>query len=479
MIKRVFIYCALSLALLGITAGFPAYGDAFLDDMITRIDDDMTREHAYSTAEKKLTMLAGKYPDDARIALYLGIAEYGLMNYGEALGHFRKAGGAHLTRRERNLAKFAVSHLEANHDMLELMGRINNTGMAGGVFSEKTTNETLLGLHSEALTVLTKEKIIYPALVLPHVVWIQKNFPDFPFIDGVAGDIYFSSMKYELAKDNYSRALEKKPASPLFNERVADCMVAQGDFDGAEEFYDRAIQLYRAGGTADSEAGIKRLSAVRGALPRKHADLDLMIREGKYSEAERVSQHRIALNPGDIAAITQLGNVYWEIGKRRTAISLYRKVTKIAPEYPYAHLFLGKAYIYENKYDKALKEFGIFRKNMESLPAMDEETKKSYIRCLHYIAHMNSTMKDYASVENQCGKILELDPEDRMAHFNLAISYYNYRHNRRAAYNELKAVIDIDPDSDIADQARFLMEYIRSNPDNRFTPDFSFLYRED
>ena len=82
-------------------------------------------------------------------------------------------------------------------------------------------------------------------------------------------------------------------------------------------------------------------------------------------------------------------------------------------------------------------------------------------------------------IARECERIIELKSNDQTAHYNLAICYYNYYHNRPGAYKELQKVIEIDYATSIAERAKFFIDYIRRNPDSRVIPDFSFILEED
>lgn len=203
------------------------------------------------------------------------------------------------------------------------------------------------------------------------------------------------------------------------------------------------------------------------------------MRERRFNEAEALCKKQIALNPKDYIAITQLGEVYWELNNRRKAIKLFRKSIKIEPNYPYAHFLLGRAYVFEKKHDRGIKEFDIFKEKIETLSGMDKDTVDYYVAALHYIAYMYSTMKEYDKVAEECNIIIKLKPDDQKARYNLAICYYIYYRKRHNAYNELQKIIEIDPNTHTAARARFFIDYIRNNPDPRFMEDINFIEHEE
>lgn len=196
------------------------------------------------------------------------------------------------------------------------------------------------------------------------------------------------------------------------------------------------------------------------------------------ADPERILNERIATNPKDYVAMTDLGNIYLEKGERKKAIRLFNKAVKIAPDYPPAHLVLGRAYFLMQKPDEAVAEFKLFKEKMLVLPHMERETKKFYIESLHYICDVYFTLKRYDDFKQEIDEILRLDLQDQQALYNLGVYYYTYEHSKSKAYQLFKKSTEIDNNSYIAKKARYAIEYIRTNPDSRIIPDFSFIDKE-
>jgi len=211
----------------------------------------------------------------------------------------------------------------------------------------------------------------------------------------------------------------------------------------------------------------------------KYKDIDSLVGKRRFREAEALCKKRVLLNPEDYIAIAQLGEIYWHTDKRKGALKLFKKAVRLAPDYPYGRFLLGRSYFFQHKYKGAVKEFNIFKERMESLPEMDEETIDFYVLALHNICYMYSSLKRYDMIARECERIIELKPSDQSAHYNLAICYYNYYHNRPGAYKELQKVIEIDHATPIAERAKFFIDYMRRNPDSRVISDFSFILEED
>jgi len=225
----------------------------------------------------------------------------------------------------------------------------------------------------------------------------------------------------------------------------------------------------------ENSPGGSELAELKDFSPRKYSEVAELISAGQFRLAEKICKEKLLRDPADYVAMTQLGRVYWEKGKRRAAIKLFRKAVRIEPDYPITHFYLGKAYILEKKPKKGFAEFDVFQEKMNALVEMDEDLKDYYIYCLHYICYVYATQKHYKEAMKICKKIIRLDPDNQRAHYNLAVCYYIYKHNRSRAYTELTKVIEIDKATRMADRAKFYIDYMRRNPDSRTMSDFTFL----
>ncbi len=446
-------------------------------DTMQRLERSMIEKGNFEEASGTLESLAGTSPETARLYLDLGIARYGMMEYDKACEYFKQAEDIGAEKDISDILSFAVSNVENNRDTLEAIEEADRM-LRDGREEEGTLMESMVRGHLAMMHQMLERKYYYPAFITPHVIWLKENTHDLPGLYTLSADIYYSAMFYDKAAEDYEKAIEDDPENARLYRSYADCLVAKGDYAAADERYRDAIGLYLRQGLKADSAEIKRLMEIKAALPKRYEDISTLVEQGRFTEAEEMCRKRISLNPSDYAAITQLGEIYWKKGDRRAAIKLFRKVVRRAPDYPTAHFYLGKAYFFERKHEKALKEFDVFKEKMDLMPEMSEETVDFYVAALHYISYMYSTLKRYGDVMKENKKILDLRPGDQTAHFNAAVCYYRYYHNLSKAYGELNKVIGIDPASDTADKARYFMDYMRSNPDSRLEEDFNFIYKE-
>lgn len=417
--------------------------------------------------------------ENSRIYLDLAFAYYGLMQYNKAIECFDKAEQMGVDSKLEDILKNAKTKIEENIDFLNEIQDINNAlGKISKEEKRKILIEDLTSLHLIVLNNILGEKYYYPSLATPHIIWLKQNVDEVKDIYVLSANIYYAAMMYAQAVKDYKKAIECDPGDVDLYRALGDVQVALGDLDNAQDSYDKAIELYEKQGVKDKEPGLNKIKKIRQALPAKYEDINALIEAGRFDEAEGICKERISLNPGDYAAITQLGEIYWERNNRKKAIAIFRKVIKKAPDYPLAYLMLGKAYVFERKYEKGIEQLNIFKEKMELLPEMNEETKEFYISALHYMTYIYSIMKMYKEMAVECKKILELDPEDQKAHYNLAVCYYVYYNNRPKTYSELRKIIEIDENTPVAEMAKFYIDFIRRNPNSRMSGDFTFINEE-
>ena len=437
----------------------------------------MMQEGDYSSAAARIDAMAEDHPDDARLFAAKAIALYGLMDYDGAYDLMKKAGEKGPGERDE-LVEYAVRFIDANREVLSGMQKEKALLKSVSAEDREKAAVILTEGHISMLTRLLSEKYYYPALAAAHIIWLEKNAAEhMPGLYRLSAGVYYSAMLYKKASEDFEKAMEESPDDADLRKSSADCLVALGDLDKAGEYYAKAADLYRKEGGEGSAARAADMDKVRLALPKSYKDVFLMVKEGRYGDAEKALRKRLSLNGSDPAAMVQLGQIRWEKGERSEAVKFFAKAVKVAPDYPIAHFYLGKSYAFRNDFKKAMKEFGIFKEKMERLPPMDDDTVDFYVSALHYIGYIYSTAKEYPSAIKESEKILKLRPNDQDARYNMAIAYYCLGKISRA-YEELNKVIEADPSSDRADLARYCMDYMRSNPDPRIKKDFSFLNKD-
>jgi tetratricopeptide (TPR) repeat protein len=148
------------------------------------------------------------------------------------------------------------------------------------------------------------------------------------------GDIHRDTGKYDLALQEYQRALQLDP-------RSADAIV------GLARSYDLA------GRTVDAEAAFKKAIALRpDSWIGYNAFAAFLDSHQRYQEAIAQYGHAIELTPDNAALYLNLGGVYIDIGDSKAlaeAEPLLRKSLALEPSYA-AYTNLGYLYLQEQKY---------------------------------------------------------------------------------------------------------------------------------
>lgn len=476
--KRIFLVVTIAAILLVAALQTNVFSqDEGVEDRLHEIERSMIIEGNYEEVTEKLFKILEYYPGNARAYLDLGMAHYGLMKYNKAYEYLKKSEAMGPKGEIEAVLNYALSKMEQNRTTLKGIEETNDSLKVVGTAEKEALKEEIASRHAALLGELL-EKRYYPVMVTAHAAWLKDNEVYFPQAYRVSGDIYYTAMFYKEATEDYKKAIEKDPDDGELHRILADCLVAMGDFDQAQEYYDKAIALYIKAGFPKKDPKVLQLEKVKRALPKKYKDVADLVKNNRYEAAEAICRKRMSLNPGDYVAITQLGDIYWQKDNRKMAEKLFRKVVRRAPDYPIAHFLLGRAYFFRRKHKAAVAEFETFKEKMELLPKTDEETIDFYVSALHNIGYMYSTLKRYDMMLRECKKALELKPEDQITHYNLAVCYYNYDRKLSLAYRELQKVIAIDDSTELAERANVFIDYMRRNPDPRFIPDFSFILED-
>jgi len=430
-----------------------------LKEKILDINNDMMLKGDYSSAKVELNALLSTEPDNGYVLMSLGLADYGLMDYDSAYDHFKRAGEAGIDEKYEEMLLYSISKIEENRGALRKIEEGNASGDEGKI-------EVIEG-HVAMINGLMTQEYYYPAIVLPHIIWLKQNAGNVRGIHVFSAELYSSASFYEKAAEDYKIALKDDPKNIGFNRLLADCYTAYGDYDNARKSYDKTMELYREKSSRDNSEEIINIRNIKAALPERDEAVADLIADKKLKEAEDICREKIAVNKRDYAAITQLGQVYWEQGKRFWAIWLFRKSIRIAPDYPLAHLMLGRAYVFERKPEKAFREFDIFKKKMALMPEQDKKRTGYYANQIVNIGAYYAIFGYYKEAAVDFKKAIKIDPDNQRARYNLGVSYYKSFNKPSRAYTEFQKVIEIDPSTKDADKARLAIDYMRKNPDYR------------
>lgn len=207
-------------------------------------------------------------------------------------------------------------------------------------------------------------------------------------------------------------------------------------------------------------------------------DIEQFIDQGNYGRAHDLLQERLAVNARDIVALSMLGDLYRIEGNRNKAFEFLKKASAVEANYPEPYFIMAKIYMAMQKFDEAKAQFKIFKDKMKPLLASEGSLKGYYLRALHYMASEYLIMKQYGEFRAEADEILRVNPNDQTAYYNLGVYHYQFKHDRASAFKAFDTAIKLDPWTPEAKKAKYAIEFIRTNPDSRVAPDFSFIDRE-
>ncbi len=170
------------------------------------------------------------------------------------------------------------------------------------------------------------------------------------------------------------------------------------------------------------------------------------------------AQENVAKNPNSAEAHYQLADKYYQKGEAliayqranlknypevtlesektfffNTAITESQQALQLNPNYPQAHLLLGKIYLIQGKKPEAIQE-------IHQALALDPNFRDGYIS----LAQIYLADKSYDQAEASLLKLVELNPNDAAAHTLLG-NFYLERKDPGKAISEFNKVIQLNP----------------------------------
>jgi type IV pilus assembly protein PilF len=189
------------------------------------------------------------------------------------------------------------------------------------------------------------------------------------------GRAYFDAGNYRLAIPEFSRAVELRPADPIYRSDLGMAFMFNRNLDEAIKQFEEAIKLdkrytaaknnlasaYMLKGDLD-KAKVLLTEVLNDPLyPTPHFAYFNMAkiyeRQGKIDQA--IENYRLAL---DIErdypdAYNNLGFLYLQQGRTDLAISAFSEATRLSPKVPVYHRNLGVAYAEAGKRREARRAF--------------------------------------------------------------------------------------------------------------------------
>ncbi|MFA5143926.1 MAG: tetratricopeptide repeat protein [Candidatus Omnitrophota bacterium] len=223
-------------------------------------------------------------------------------------------------------------------------------------------------------------------------------------------------------------------------------------------------------------AGLVFIQAVPAfSEPFFYKDVERRMAAKEFDEAESLLGIYLSLNDKDVTALSMLGRLYQEMGNRKRAAQYLNKAIKVNPGYPPAHFFLGKSYYMDMKDKEAASELAVFREKMGLVTGMSGEDRAFYITMLDETSEIYYNLKMLDDFYEVNQSILKVSPDDQVAVYNMGVYYYVNDHNNSKAYQAFNKAVALSPGSELANKAKYAIEFMRANPDSRMAPDFDFI----
>ncbi|MBD3674187.1 MAG: tetratricopeptide repeat protein [Planctomycetaceae bacterium] len=154
------------------------------------------------------------------------------------------------------------------------------------------------------------------------------------------GIAYFKQGEYQLAAEEFKRAVADKPDNASHISNYATAMRKTGNMARAEESYKHALNIdpshqpsYHGLATMYMETGRPQMATalLQGWVetqpynPGAHVEMAWAHRKtGNYAAAEQELQSALKINPNHPVALAQLGQIYQDTGRQPEALAMYQ-----------------------------------------------------------------------------------------------------------------------------------------------------------
>ena len=244
-------------------------------------------------------------------------------------------------------------------------------------------------------------------------VWsdILNKYSETAFAYNNRGSVYFDDKKYDLAINDFNKAIEINPDYFASYNNRGNVYSEQGKSEKAIEEYSKAIELNP-----------------KFALAYKNRGLVFM-KEKRNSEALKDFTKAIELNVDHEDAYINRGNLFRDEERNADAVNDYNKAIGINPFSAQAYFNRSILYMKERKHEEALKDFN---KAIE----LKSNFAEAYVSRGNYFRDSNrneEALRDYE-------KAIKINPALSTAYFNRGILYTNQQRIDEALGDLNKAI---------------------------------------
>jgi tetratricopeptide (TPR) repeat protein len=251
------------------------------------------------------------------------------------------------------------------------------------------------------------------------VEWIERAIalrPDVPAYHASLGLALHSQGRSAEATDALARALELDPNDAAAHANRGVIVRALGDRDTALAHFRRAVEI------------APNLAQARTNLG------ELLLELGRPSDALPHCQAAVAIEPGLVEAQLNLGDVLLSLGRTAEAADAFLRAYRLDEGRAQAAAGIGLAAARHGAWNDAL---AWFRRAVERQPAS--------VDYLRYLAESAGVLGLHPEVRSCCERILQIDPDQAVAHNALAWLLQDSGHYAEAD-EHYRAAIRLQPD---------------------------------
>jgi len=207
-------------------------------------------------------------------------------------------------------------------------------------------------------------------------------------------DEYQKIGNYDLAIENYHKAINKEPENAKIYNALAICYYCKKDYESAIMIYEEAVKI-----RPDYAMAFNNLGLI-------YSDIR------KYDKSIENYLKAIEIYPEYATAYNNLGNIFCKMYKYAEAVDFFEKAIELKPDYADAYSNTGIALHSLEKYDEAIK---FFEKAVELNPN-NPETYNNLGNSYNEKRLFDLAIKNFL-------KAIELKPDFAAAYSNLSIVY--------------------------------------------------------
>lgn len=160
------------------------------------------------------------------------------------------------------------------------------------------------------------------------------------------GQCYLKMGKIDLAREMFLKASDGCPGHYKGLETLGLLSLANNDYEGAVEYYERAVQ---AGGGSDGN----------------YANLGLAYRKlGRCGEAERAFLKALEINPQRVETLANLGHLYLRKKEYEKALDCLTRAQRLAPELADVRLALSEIYFRFHDLENLVQQCDVLLKGL-------------------------------------------------------------------------------------------------------------------